>query len=64
MCAPIQEGTMNMKTISQVDYTLLKICQRMADNALRMECSTCMHLVETADFYDHLNKEHPQANKS
>ena len=44
-----------MRNISQVDYTMLKICQRMADNALRMECNHCLLLLDTAEFYDHLN---------
>jgi hypothetical protein len=30
----------------------------MADSALRMECSHCLNMYDTVDFYDHLISEH------
>ena len=49
---------MIMKQITQMEFTLLKTCQRMADQAIRMECSTCFQVFETGDFYDHIIQEH------
>ncbi|CDW83112.1 UNKNOWN [Stylonychia lemnae] len=60
MCGVVQEGNQMMKTIPQLEYTLLKTCQRMADSAIRMECGLCFQVFETPDFDIHIMQDHPQ----
>lgn len=40
------EGLMEMK--------LLKMCQKMVDKSVKMECAHCQGIFLTTDFYDHV----------